>query len=98
MKMTARTDISELKVKNPIDAILADRGYYPVKVSVDQLLYNSPFRKEGSPSFHVDLEKSPGGVWFDFGSGKGGDVITLIQELDGASFKDAVQYLRDRRS
>ena len=36
--------------------------------------YKSPFRTEKEASFKVDLHKE---VWYDFGLGKGGDIITL---------------------
>ena len=93
-----RDEIEELKRRNPIDEILADHGHHPVRIRGDQREYKSPFREEGSASFHVDLGKAPGGLYYDFGTGKGGDVITLVQELKGLCVADAIQYLRDRRS
>ena len=92
-----RDEIEELKRRNPIDEILAEDGYHPVFVHGTKLKYKSPLRDESSASFHVDLGKAPGGLWYDFGTGKGGDVIDLVQELKGLSFADAIQYLRDRR-
>jgi DNA primase len=92
-----RKDIEDLKARNPIDEILAERGHYPVAINGDQQLYLSPLREEGAPSFYVRLGKASGGVYFDFGSARGGDVITLIQELEGLSNKDAIRYLRERR-
>ena len=41
--------------------------------------YKSPFRTEKEASFKVDLHKE---VWYDFGLGKGGDIITLAEESD----------------
>lgn len=40
--------------------------------------YKSPFRTEKEASFKVDLHKE---VWYDFGLGKGGDIITLAEEI-----------------
>ncbi len=52
----------------------------------------SPFTNEKTPSFSVDPQK---GVWKDFSSGKGGDVISFIQEYDKCSFGEAVSKLRE---
>ncbi len=92
-----REDIEELKRRNPCHEILAEDGYHPVRARGAKLEYKSPLREESSASFHVDLEKAPGGLWFDFGTGEGGDVITLVQKLKGLNVADAIQYLRDRR-
>jgi len=50
----------------------------------------SPFRNEKNSSFMVDPDRQR---WFDFGIGKGGDVIDFIKELKGLSFKEALSYL-----
>jgi hypothetical protein len=64
-------------------------------------LFFSPFRKEDSPSFHIDDVNHR---WFDHGdmmagsdirkSGKGGgDPISLVRLLKGCSFVEALDYL-----
>ena len=40
--------------------------------------YKSPFRTEKEASFKVDLHKE---LWYDFGLGRGGDIITLAKEI-----------------
>ena len=50
----------------------------------------SPFNKEKSPSFFVNDEK---GQFFDFSSGKTGDIITFLQETERLSFAEAVEKL-----
>ena len=40
--------------------------------------YKSPFRMEKEASFKVDFRKE---LWYDFGLGKGGDIITLAKEI-----------------
>lgn len=50
----------------------------------------SPFNKEKTPSFFVNDEK---GRFFDFSSGKNGDVIGFVQEMEGLSFAEAVERL-----
>lgn len=48
----------------------------------------SPFNKENTPSFTVNDRK---GGWFDFSSGKNGDVFGFLMQVDGLSFPEAVK-------
>ena len=50
----------------------------------------SPFSKEKSPSFFVNDDK---GFYHDFSSGKHGDVISFLQEVERLSFPEAVERL-----
>lgn len=50
----------------------------------------SPFTKERTPSFFVNDDK---GHFFDFSSGKNGDLITFLQETERLSFVEAVERL-----
>ncbi|HEX2561472.1 DNA primase [Phenylobacterium sp.] len=50
----------------------------------------SPFNKEKTPSFYVNDEK---GQFFDFSSGKNGDLITFLQETERLTFAEAVERL-----
>ena len=50
----------------------------------------SPFTKEKTPSFYVNDLK---GQFFDFSSGKNGDIISFVQETERLSFNEAVEKL-----
>jgi DNA primase len=50
----------------------------------------SPFNKEKTPSFYVNDDK---GQFFDFSSGKTGDLISFLQETERLSFVEAVERL-----
>lgn len=50
----------------------------------------SPFTKEKTPSFYVNDEK---GQFFDFSSGKTGDIISFLQESERLTFVEAVERL-----
>lgn len=65
-------------------------GYNPVKQQGSSLWYKSPFREEKEPSFKVNPDRN---LWYDFGLGKGGNIIALAQELYAS---DSVPYLLDR--
>lgn len=66
---------------------LQSLGYSPVKQQGKSLRYKSPFREEAEASFKVNTELNQ---WYDFGTGKGGNIIALAQELYGS---DYVPYL-----
>ena len=53
-------------------------------------MYYSPFRDESSPSFHIKRSEN---IWMDFGSGKGGNVLTLVNLLAGISLVDCWDYV-----
>ncbi|WP_455628186.1 toprim domain-containing protein [Parabacteroides chinchillae] len=65
-------------------------GYNPVKQQGNNLWYKSPFREEKDPSFKVNPDRN---LWYDFGMGTGGNIITLAQELYAS---DSLPYLLDR--
>ncbi len=50
----------------------------------------SPFNKEKTPSFFVNDQKA---MWFDFSSGKNGDIFDFVVETEGLSFPEAVERL-----
>ena len=52
-----------------------------------------PFHDEKTASFHVTPSK---GLFYCFGCGAGGDVIKFVQQIENASYMEAVQQLADR--
>jgi len=53
----------------------------------------SPFGSEKTPSFVVSPDKQ---IWHDFSSGRGGDIFTFVQEMEGVDFKGALEILARR--
>ncbi len=66
---------------------LQSLSYSPVKQQGNNLWYKSPFRQETEASFKVSVEHN---LWFDYGLGRGGNIIALAQEL---YCSDCVPYL-----
>lgn len=66
---------------------LQSLGYIPVKQQGNSLWYKSPLREEAEASFKVNTELNQ---WYDFGIGKGGNIIALASELYRS---DNVPYL-----
>lgn len=65
----------------PIADFLSAMGIQPQKQKGNALWYSAPYRTERTPSFKVDTAKN---VWFDFGTGKGGDIFDLAGEFIGS--------------
>ncbi len=53
----------------------------------------SPFNKEKTPSFYVNIER---GTYYCFSSGQGGDQFEFIQKMEGVDFKGALKILADK--
>ncbi len=66
-------------------------GITPCKKQGNNVWYFSPFRNESEPSFKVNLARN---LWYDFGLGKGGNLIEFIMEQHGIdSVSHALQIL-----
>lgn len=53
-------------------------GHRPVTQKGSKFWYVSPFRNETKPSFKVNMEIN---MWYDFGEGAGGGIISLAKRL-----------------
>lgn len=53
----------------------------------------SPFTNEKTPSFFVSPDK---GLYHCFSTGKGGDMFTFVEEMEGIDFKGALKILAER--
>jgi len=69
--------IQEIKAIS-ISGFLSSKGYEPANKKGYKWWYLSPLHTEQIASFKVDLNKN---VWYDFGLGKGGNIIDLAMEL-----------------
>ncbi len=72
---------------------LAKLGHFPTKIAEKEAWFLSPLRSETQASFNVSLVKN---LWYDFGEGKGGNVIDLIMLLENCSFQDALDFLSEK--
>ena len=62
----------------PLATFMSQLGYFPVKTQGYRLWYKSPLRQEHTASFKVQTDIN---CWYDFGIGKGGNIIDLAAEL-----------------
>ena len=70
-------NISQAKLIDLVE-FLEREGHNPKKNKGKNHWYLSPIRSENTPSFKVDSLKN---VWYDYGLGKGGDILDLVKEL-----------------
>lgn len=80
--------VAEVKAKLSVEDVIAE--YVQLKRAGRNLKGLSPFSNEKTPSFMVSPEKQ---IWHDFSSGKGGDMFSFIQEVEGLDFKGALELL-----
>lgn len=69
--------IKEIK-SIPLASFLSRLGHEPAARKGTRLWYKSPLRQEHTPSFKVETALN---CWFDFGLGRGGNIIDLAAEL-----------------
>ena len=69
--------IKEIK-SIPLATFLSQLGHEPTMRKETRLWYRSPLRQERTPSFKVETTLN---CWYDFGIGKGGNIIDLATEL-----------------
>ena len=85
-----RTEIDAIRQISLAD-FLARLGHEPVRRSGNELWYIAPYRDERTPSFRVNVAKQ---LWYDFGTGKGGDIFTLAGEFLGSGdFMEQVKFI-----
>ena len=62
----------------PLADFLSQLGHEPTARKGTRLWYKSPLRQEQTPSFKVETTLN---CWYDFGLGRGGNIIDLAAEL-----------------
>ena len=78
------------EIKSRLDIVDVIREYLQLKPVGSNFTAFSPFNREKSPSFMVSPDKQ---IWHCFSSGKGGDVITFVMEMEGVNFVEALRIL-----
>ena len=83
--------IEEVRARNDIVDVVS--GYVRLQKKGANHFGLCPFHNEKSPSFSVSQGKQ---IYYCFGCGAGGNVITFLQQYENASFQEAVKMLADR--
>ena len=83
--------IEEVRMRNDIVDVISQ--YVNLKKKGANYFGLCPFHNEKSPSFSVSPGKQ---MYYCFGCGAGGNVITFVMEYENYSFVEAVKMLADR--
>lgn len=83
--------VEEVRMKNDIVEVIS--GYVKLQKKGSSYFGLCPFHNEKSPSFSVAPGKQ---MYYCFGCGAGGNVITFVMEYENYSFSEALQMLADR--
>ena len=78
----------EIRARLPVEDVISQ--YIELKRAGRTLKGRSPWGVDKTPSFMVSPEK---GIWHDFSANKGGDIFTFVMEVEGISFKEALEKL-----
>jgi len=80
--------LDEIKARLPVSAVVGKR--VRLQKSGREWKGLSPFNAEKTASFFVNDQKAS---FFDFSSGKNGDIFKFVMETEGLSFPEAVEKL-----
>ena len=78
----------EIKSRLAVEDVVGQ--YVELRRSGRTLKGHSPWGVDKTPSFMVSPEK---GIWHDFSANKGGDIFSFVMEVEGISFKEALEKL-----
>ena len=81
------------EIYNAMDILEVVSDYLPLKKRGQNYWALSPFSSEKTPSFAVNPAK---GIYKDFSSGKGGNAISFVMEMEGFSYIEALKHVAQK--
>ena len=78
----------EIRARLAIEDVIGQ--YIELKRTGRNFKGHSPWGTDRTPSFMVSPDK---GIWHDFSSNKGGDIFSFVMEMEGCSFREAMEKL-----
>lgn len=89
-----RFDNSKIdEVKSRVDIVELAAEYMTLKKAGRNYLGLCPFHQEKTPSFTVNREKQ---IFYCFGCGEGGNVITFLMKIANKTFPEAIKDLAEK--
>ena len=83
--------VEEVRTRNDIVDVIG--SYVKLQKKGSSYFGLCPFHNEKSPSFSVSGDKQ---MYYCFGCGAGGNVISFLMQYENLSFPEALQSLADR--
>ncbi len=83
--------VEEVRTRNDIVDVIS--GYVKLQKKGSNYFGLCPFHNEKSPSFSVSPQKQ---MYYCFGCGAGGNVITFVMEYENFTFPEAMKLLAER--
>ena len=81
------------KIKDKISIIEVVSPYVKLAKAGKYMRGLSPFTKEKTPSFFVNVER---GSYYCFSTGQGGDMFTFVQKMEGVDFMGSLKILAEK--
>lgn len=83
--------VTQIKERLTIADVIG--GYIKLEKAGIHFKARCPFHNEKTPSFFVSSDR---GSYHCFGCGRGGDIFTFVQEIEGVTFAEALKILATR--
>src|ERR671935_1788105 len=83
--------VEEVKAAADIVAVISART--PLRKAGARFIGRCPFHEERTPSFSVNPQDN---LYYCFGCGAGGDLITFVRETENLDFAGAIEWLAER--
>lgn len=81
------------EIKNKVDIVDLVSEYLTLKKAGRNFTGLCPFHQEKTPSFSVNRDKQ---IFYCFGCGEGGNVITFLMKIADKTFPEALEYLAEK--
>jgi DNA primase len=91
MPRIAQRSVDDVKAAADIVAVVSERTQ--LRRSGARLTGRCPFHEERTPSFSVNPHDK---LFYCFGCGKGGDLVSFVRDVEGLDFAGAIEWLADR--
>ena len=81
------------EIKNRVDIVDLVSEYLTLKKAGRNFIGLCPFHQEKTPSFTVNRDKQ---IFYCFGCGEGGNVITFLMKIGDKTFPEAIKDLAEK--